>query len=122
MEEDPPNERAAMKSKNAPGWRIAMDTEVGSLVDHDAWWPPAPLPRGQKWVDGRFVYVTRFNKDGSIKRLKARYVARGFNMKEGLDYVHSYSPTPKHTCFRLLLALCAWLDWEDCISKRTLPT
>ena len=112
VEEDPPNERAAMKSKNAPGWRIAMDTEVGSLVDHDAWWPPAPLPRGQKWVDGRFVYVTRFNKDGSIKRLKARYVARGFNMKEGLDYVHSYSPTPKHTCFRLLLALCAWLDWE----------
>ena len=94
IEPDPANERAAVKSKNAPGWRIAMGEEVDSLCSHDAWFEPAPLPKGQKWVGGRFVYTTRYNKDGSIKRLKARYVAQGYNMKEGLDY--TYPVTLRH--------------------------
>ncbi|CAI7732356.1 unnamed protein product [Closterium sp. NIES-53] len=43
---------------------------------------------------------------------KARYVARGFNQRQGVDFFQTFSPTPKMTTLRVLLHVAAQCDYE----------
>ncbi|CAI7788666.1 unnamed protein product [Closterium sp. NIES-54] len=49
---------------------------------------------------------------GSPPAFKARYVARGFSQQQGVDYVQTFSPTPKMTTLRVLLHVAAQRDYE----------
>ena len=43
-------------------------------------------PRGKSIVYSIWIYKIKHAVDGSIKKYKARFVARGFSHKEGIDY------------------------------------
>ncbi|CAI7764386.1 unnamed protein product [Closterium sp. NIES-53] len=43
---------------------------------------------------------------------KARYVARGFSQREGVDFFQTFSPTPNMTTLRVLLHVAAQRDYE----------
>ncbi|CAI7878353.1 unnamed protein product, partial [Closterium sp. NIES-53] len=43
---------------------------------------------------------------------KARYVARVFSQRQGVDYFQNFSPTPKMTTLRVLLDVAAQHDYE----------
>ncbi|CAI7817313.1 unnamed protein product [Closterium sp. NIES-54] len=49
---------------------------------------------------------------GSPPVFKARYVARGFSQRQGVDYFQTFSPTPKMTTLRVLLHVAAQRDYE----------
>ncbi|CAI5987660.1 unnamed protein product [Closterium sp. NIES-65] len=49
---------------------------------------------------------------GSPPVFKARYVARGFSQRQGVDYFHTFSPTPKMTTLWVLLHVAAHRDYE----------
>ncbi|CAI7810325.1 unnamed protein product [Closterium sp. NIES-54] len=49
---------------------------------------------------------------GSPPVFKARYVARGFSQRQGFDFFHTFSPTPKMTTLRVLLHVAAQRDYE----------
>ncbi|CAI5998811.1 unnamed protein product [Closterium sp. NIES-65] len=49
---------------------------------------------------------------GSPLVFKARYVARGFSQRQGVDYFQTFSPTPKMTTLRVLLHVAAHRDYE----------
>ncbi|CAI7850321.1 unnamed protein product [Closterium sp. NIES-54] len=49
---------------------------------------------------------------GSPLVFKARYVARGFSQRQGVDYFQTFSPTPKMTTLRVLLHVAALRDYE----------
>ncbi|CAI7926295.1 unnamed protein product [Closterium sp. NIES-53] len=49
---------------------------------------------------------------GSPPVFKARYVARGFSQRQGVDYFHTFSPTPKMTTLWVLLHVAAQRDYE----------
>ncbi|CAI7775421.1 unnamed protein product [Closterium sp. NIES-54] len=49
---------------------------------------------------------------GSPPAFKARYVARGFSQRQGVDYFHTLSPTPKMTTLQVLLHVAAQRDYE----------
>ncbi|CAI6012261.1 unnamed protein product [Closterium sp. NIES-65] len=49
---------------------------------------------------------------GSPPIFKARYVARGFSQRQGVDYFQTFSPTPKMTTLRVLLHIVAQRDHE----------
>ncbi|CAI5969346.1 unnamed protein product, partial [Closterium sp. NIES-65] len=49
---------------------------------------------------------------GSPPVFKARYVARGFSQRQGVDYFQTFSPTPKMTTLRVLLHIAAQRDYE----------
>ncbi|CAI7837701.1 unnamed protein product, partial [Closterium sp. NIES-53] len=42
----------------------------------------------------------------------ARYVARGFSQRQGVDFFQTFSPTPKMTTLRVLLHVAAQRDYE----------
>ncbi|CAI7762227.1 unnamed protein product [Closterium sp. NIES-54] len=49
---------------------------------------------------------------GSPPVFKARYVARGFSHRHGVDFFQTFSPTPKMTTPRVLLHVAAQRDYE----------
>ncbi|CAI7870701.1 unnamed protein product [Closterium sp. NIES-53] len=49
---------------------------------------------------------------GSPPVFKARYIARGFSQRQGVDFFQTFSPTPKMTTLRVLLHVAAQRDYE----------
>ncbi|CAI7840514.1 unnamed protein product [Closterium sp. NIES-54] len=49
---------------------------------------------------------------GSPPAFKAHYVARGFSQQQGVDFVQTFSPTPKMATLRVLLQVTAQRDYE----------
>ena len=60
-----------------PGWRSAMVDEMQALDDNSTW-DLVPLPIGKMAIGCRWVFAVEFNLDGSVARLKACLVAKGY--------------------------------------------
>ncbi|CAI7896966.1 unnamed protein product [Closterium sp. NIES-53] len=76
----------AIAGEYSSQWQTAMDAEMAS-------WKVKRPP-------------------GSPPVFKARYVARGFSHREGVDFFQTFSPTPKMTTLRVLLHVAAQRDYE----------
>ena len=51
------------------------------------------------------------NPDGTVDRLKACLVAKGFTQTYGLDYTETFSSVAKLNSIRIIISLVANLDW-----------
>ena len=49
---------------------------------------------------------------GMIDRAKARFVAKGYNQVEGVDFFDTFAPTASTTSNRLVAAVACKLDWD----------
>ena len=56
----------------------------------------------------------QYKGDGSIKRYKARLVAKRFTQSYAIDYQETFAPIAKLNMIRALLSLAANLDWLLC--------
>ncbi|CAI7832312.1 unnamed protein product [Closterium sp. NIES-54] len=80
--------------------------------DPDA--PDIPTPRSYAeaiTVDGMWMFRVK-RPPGSRPAFKARYVARGFSQRHGVDYFQTFSPTPNMTTLQVLLHVAAQRDYE----------
>ncbi|CAI7876160.1 unnamed protein product, partial [Closterium sp. NIES-54] len=68
-------------------------------------------PPGANIVSGMWIFRVK-RPPGSPPAFKARYVARGFSQRQGVDFFHTFSPTPKMTTLRVLLHVAAQSDYE----------
>ncbi|WAR61616.1 hypothetical protein PtB15_12B306 [Puccinia triticina] len=101
--------RAAMRSKEAENWKKAINTELENLRRKKVW-EVRKLPARRRKLEAQWVFAKKLNDNGSIK-YKARYVAKGFNQKEGTDFAHTFAPTPTFTLMRVLLITAAKNNW-----------
>ena len=53
-----------------------------------------PLPIGKKAISCHWVFAIKFNHDGSVARLKARLVTKGYAQTYGVDYSYTFSLVP----------------------------
>jgi len=60
-----------------PGWVAAMNKEIDALQINNTW-EVVDLPPNKKAISCKWVYKTKLKSDGSLERLKARLVIRGF--------------------------------------------
>ncbi|CAI7805351.1 unnamed protein product [Closterium sp. NIES-53] len=67
-------------------------------------------PPGANIVSGMWIFRVK-RPPGSPPAFKARYVARGFSQRQGVDYFQTFSPTPKMTTLRVLLHVAAQWDY-----------
>ena len=100
--------REAVTSPDADGWIKAMDEEIESLRENEAF-TLTHLPEGKVAVGSRWVYAVKSDVNGSCKH-KARYVAKGYSQKIGVDYAETFSPTANLTSIRTLIQKAAQED------------
>lgn len=75
----------ALDSDQDNEWLSAMQYELDSLVKNKVF-EVTKLPKDKKPLQTGWVLKTKRNPDGTINRLKARIVAKGYAQKSGLDY------------------------------------
>ncbi|CAI7824793.1 unnamed protein product [Closterium sp. NIES-53] len=68
-------------------------------------------PRGANIVSGMWIFRVK-RPPGSPPAFKARYVARGFSQRQGVDFFQTFSPTPKMTTLWVLLHIASQHDYE----------
>ena len=81
-----------------------MIKEYQSIMNNDVW-DVGPRPEGNSVVTSKWIYKIKHATDGSIEKYKARFVARGFSQKEGIDYEETFAPVAGYTSIRSVLAL-----------------
>jgi len=108
---EPETYKQATHSLQSKEWLKAMDEEYKSLIDNKTW-ELQLLPRGREALTGRWLYKIKYATDGTIKKFKARWVARGFEQQYGIDYNESFAPVVKPMTYRTLFAIAAAEDLE----------
>jgi hypothetical protein len=107
----PGSYQEALSSKDAPLWWEAMCEEIAAFKETGTF-ELVPRPKGKNIVDGKWLYKVKQVVAAVAKPHKARYVAKGFSQRQGVDYFDTFSPTAKHTTLRVLLHIAAALDLE----------
>jgi len=87
-----------------PSWVTAMDEEVQALQNNHTW-NLVPQPANTNIVGSKWVFWTKYLPDGSINRLKAHLVAKGYTQIPDLDYTDTFSSVIKATAVRVVLSL-----------------
>ena len=93
------------------GWCSAMVKEMQTLDDNS----PLNLVKllvGKKTIGYRWVFVVKVNLDGSVARLIARLVAKGYAQTYGMDYYDTFSPISKMTYVLLFISLATTYNWD----------
>ena len=62
---------------------------------------------GAKPIGCKWIFKTKKDSKGNVKRYKARLVAKGFTQKEGIDYKETLSLVSLKDSFRIIIALVA---------------
>ncbi|CAI7869619.1 unnamed protein product [Closterium sp. NIES-54] len=88
----------------------AMDAEMASWKSTGTYVDDVP-PLGANIVDDMWIFRVK-RPPGSSSAFKARYVARGFSQRQGVDFFQTFSPTPKMTTLRVLMHVAAQRDYE----------
>ncbi|CAI7776617.1 unnamed protein product, partial [Closterium sp. NIES-54] len=100
----------AIEGPYSSQWQSAMDAEMASWKSTGTYVDEAPPP-GANIVSGMWIFRVK-RPPGSPPVFKARYVARGFSQRQGVDFFQTFSPTPKMTTLRVLLHVAAQRDYE----------
>ena len=88
-----------------------MVEEYSSIMTNDAW-EVVPRPQDRSDVGSRWIYKIKYVADGSIEKFKARFVAKGYAQKEGIDYEESFAPVAHYTSIKSVISLAAQMGWE----------
>ncbi|CAI7902808.1 unnamed protein product [Closterium sp. NIES-54] len=91
-------------------WQTAMDAKMASWKSTGTYVDAVP-PSGANIIDGMWIFRMKW-PPRSPPVFKNRYVARGFSLRQGVDFFHTFSSTPKMTTLRVLLHVVAQRDYE----------
>ena len=97
----------ALHSSKMHLWKNAMDKEVQALGENHIWNLIDP-PEGTKILRRKRLYKLKYNMNGKIGRYKSRWVAKGFEQRESINFKETFSSVIKSCTTRTLLALAAF--------------
>ncbi|CAI7739300.1 unnamed protein product [Closterium sp. NIES-54] len=100
----------AIKGPYSSQWQAAMDAEMASWKSTGTFVDEVPPP-GANIVCGMWIFRVK-RPPGSPPAFKARYVARGFRQRQGVDFFQNFSPTLKMTTLRFIVHVAAQRDYE----------
>ena len=75
-------------------------------------WEVVLRPEGKSVVTSKWLFKIKQKVDGSVKNHQARFVARGFSQKEGIDYDETIAPMARYTSIRTIIAIASSMGWK----------
>jgi hypothetical protein len=102
--EDNPRWNEAMNGPDADGYWDAMKSELKQLEDKSVW-EVVSREHATKVLPSTWTFKCKRYPDGSVRKLKARFCARGDCQIEGVDFFDTYAPVVSWTTVRTLLVL-----------------
>jgi hypothetical protein len=99
------------EAANQQVWRDAMVEEHNSIMRNDVW-EIVPRPEGKSVVTSRWLYKVKHATDGSVEKYKARFVARGFSQREGVDYEETFAPVARYSSIRAVISIASEMGWS----------
>ena len=87
-------------------WVDAMVEEYSSIMTNDVW-EVVPRPQARSVVGSRWIYKIKHAADDNIEKFKARFVAKGYAEKEGIDCEETFAPIARYTSIRSVISLAA---------------
>jgi hypothetical protein len=108
LEEEPTCFEEAIQRKE---WADAMTEEYQSIIKNEVW-EIVPRLKSKDVVSSKWLFKIKHVDEGSIEKYKARFVARGFSQKKGIDYEETFAPVARYTSIRTIIALAAKMKWK----------
>lgn len=105
---EPKTVKSALKH---PGWLAAMNKEIDALHQNGTW-DLVIQTSTMNVVSCKWVYKAKLKSDGSLDRLKAWLVAKGFTQQPAIDFQETFSPIIKPATIRVVLTIALAHDWD----------
>ena len=85
----------------------AMEVEIKELEAHNTWtvMKKSEIPEGANILPSTWTFKIKRYPDGTIRKFKARFCARGDKQIADVDYFESYAPVVSWSTVRMLLNL-----------------
>ena len=87
-------------------WKEAVKAELTALAANSTW-EEVVSPKNVNIITSKWVFKPKLHINGSLDKLKARVVARGFSQMHSIDYEDTFAPTVKFDTLHVFLALVA---------------
>ena len=55
-------------------------------------WEVVPRPHKISVVGSKWIYKIKYAADGGVEKYNARFMAKGYAQKEGIDYEETFAP------------------------------
>ena len=85
--------------------------EYESIMKNNVW-EIVMRPDGKFVMTSKWIFKIKHATNGSIEKYKARFVARGFSQKEGVDYNETFAPIARYTSIGMIIALALAMGWR----------
>ncbi|RKK66392.1 Retrovirus-related Pol polyprotein from transposon TNT 1-94 [Fusarium oxysporum] len=108
---EPRTFREATQGVHGKLWWGGLKDEHGSLAENGVW-TLVTLPPGRKALRGKWVFKLKRGENGQVLRYKARFVVRGFEQREGIDFNETFASVVKPMSYKMIFAIAAALDLE----------
>jgi len=92
-------------------WKDVMMEEYQSIMKKDVW-DIMSRPKKKSIMTSKWIYKIKHVADGSIDKFKARFVARGFSQKEGINYTETFSPAARYSTIRSIIYFASVMGWK----------
>ncbi|EGU86823.1 hypothetical protein FOXB_02659 [Fusarium oxysporum f. sp. conglutinans Fo5176] len=101
---EPRTFREATQGVHGKLWWGGLKDEYGSLVENGVW-TLVTLPPGRKALRGKWVFKRKRGENGQVLRYKARFVVRGFEQREGIDFNETFASVVKPMSYKMIFAI-----------------
>ena len=111
IDSEPTTLKEVLEHPDKDKYLDAIEVEIKGLKDNNTW-TLVPRPKDKPVLKGRLVFKKKLKANGDLDKYKARYVAKGYLQKQGINYNETFASTTKPVSLRLLLAIATILDLE----------
>lgn len=87
-----------------------MTQEIDALTQNQTW-TLVHFHSNMNVIGCKWVFKIKRKSDGTIERYKAHFVAKGFHLHEGVDFLETFSPVIRPTTIRLIISLAVSSHW-----------
>jgi hypothetical protein len=102
---DNPSWDEAMNGPDRAGYWEACRKELETLTESKDAWDVVDREDWMNVLPSTWAFKCKRYPDGSVRKLKARFCARGDKQIEGVDYFDTFAPVVNWTTIRLMLIL-----------------